>query len=484
MLRSVPIAASLALTLLGAAPAAADSTSAHATVSGETAITDNVFSTPRGDAREGDLFLTLRPGFLFSFNKPRFIQELAGEGELIYYIAHQNDPTIGLRGAYRAFLTTGPRSEMLYQINAGKSTLSAINSRPGPGATVVQVQPDVNVTAISGDTSEYGSWTATRELRLSQTLFGRYSRTDDNLPDVPDPFGMAPPVPAATITTSYEGGGAFGIERSFRQDSITLEPGASVLHLEREVGAAVTPPLGMGNRLDRQVNIRGRAQWRHDFTQTMSGSLDGGAVYVIPYGTDPNRPGAKNSRGVYPVAGLTMNYTEFWGSATLGVRRDVAPNLYLAQNTVSDSVSITAAVPIPNGESRRRQPKLAVLGTLGGQRTQLVDPATGDLASDFRAARLDVGLAYAPRPGITYAARYELTYQSGDRSGMTTAEGFVRNTVYFSFAVRYPVEVAGAVPMRRANSSRADRSDTSSVGAEPVVPDAADQSGGDDQSGR
>ena len=123
-----------------------------------------------------------------------------------------------------------------------------------------------------------------------------------------------------------------------------------------------------------------------------------------------------------------------------------------------------------------------LLGTLGGQRTQLVDPSTGKLASDFRALRFDVALGYTPRPGFTYSARYELTYQSGDKSGMTPADSFYRNTIYFSFALRYPSEVAVTMPKRR-GSSRADRSDTA-VGAEPVVPDVLDQSGGDDQGNR
>ena len=475
--------AAIVLATLFAMPAYADLTSGHVTASGETGITDNVFSAT-GDNREGDMFFTLRPGFLFSINRPRFIQELQGEGELIYYLGHQSDPSLGARGGYRALVTTGPRSEMTWALNAGRSTLSAINSRPGPGQTMVQVQPDVNVIAIQGDASESGSWVATRELRLSQTLFGRFSRTDDQLPDVPDPFGMAPPVPANTVVTSYEGGGSFSLERSFRDDAISLEPGASVIHLERVVGAAVTPPSGFGSRLDRQINFRGRVQWRHDLNRTLSTSIDGGAVYVIPYGSDPNRPSAPTSSGVFPVIGGQLNYIEYWGSTTLAARRDVTPNMFLAQNTVSDSVTLSAAVPIPQpGGSRRREPTLMALGTIGGQRTQLVDPSTGALGSDFRALRFDVGLGYTPRSGFTYSARYELTYQSADKSGMTNADSFYRNTVYFSFAMRYPSEVAVTMPKRRGNSSRADRSDTA-VGAEPVVPDVTDQSGGDDQGDR
>jgi len=471
----------IVLATLIATPAYADLTSGHVTASGETGITDNVFSAS-GDTRAADMFFTLRPGFLFSINRPRFIQELQGEGELIYYLGHQSDPSLGVRGGYRAFVTTGPRSEMMWALNGGRSTLSAINSRPSPDQAMVQVQPNVNVVAIQGDASESGSWVATRELRLSQTLFGRYSRTDDQLPDVPDPFGMAPPVPANTVVTSYEGGGSVALERSFRDDAISLEPGVSVIHLERVVGAAVTPPTGMGSRLDRQINLRARAQWRHDLNRTMSTSIDGGAVYVMPYGTDPNRSG-ETSTGVFPVIGGQLNYIEYWGSTTLALRRDVTPNMFLAQNTVTDSATLSAAVPIPQpGGSRRREPKLMLLGTLGGQRTQLVDPSTGKLASDFRALRFDVALGYTPRPGFTYSARYELTYQSGDKSGMTPADSFYRNTIYFSFALRYPSEVAVTMPKRR-GSSRADRSDTA-VGAEPVVPDVLDQSGGDDQGNR
>jgi hypothetical protein len=50
---------------------------------------------------------------------------------------------------------------------------------------------------------------------------------------------------------------------------------------------------------------------------------------------------------------------------------------------------------------------------------------------------------------------------------------YYRNTVYFEFAFRWPEELAVQVP-RTTGSNRADGGDLAPVGAEPVVPDAAE----------
>ena len=88
---------------------------------------------------------------------------------------------------------------------------------------------------------------------------------------------------------------------------------------------------------------------------------------------------------------------------------------------------------------------------------------TSTLQSSFLVGRIDAGLQYAPRPGITYPARYELLVQSADRApalGMPIP-GFLRNTIYLTAAVRFPADVAVRVPKRRTGSIRADRKDLS-----------------------
>ena len=91
----------LALLLLSAlgtvTPALADRGSYHATVGGDIAFTDNVFSTQR-DRIEGDLFFQVRPGLLFSYGIPRIIQDLSFEAEVTQYALHGEEASLAGRG--------------------------------------------------------------------------------------------------------------------------------------------------------------------------------------------------------------------------------------------------------------------------------------------------------------------------------------------------------------------------------------------------
>jgi hypothetical protein len=173
--------------------------------------------------------------------------------------------------------------------------------------------------------------------------------------------------------------------------------------------------------------------------------------------------------------------TDVWGRGTLAVRRDVTPNLQIAQQTVNDSISVGAAIPLPwLDDTRRRAPKLIGLASLGLQRTRLLDSESSDTTSSINAARVDVAVIYVPRPGVTYGLRYEGQFQTGDDEAELMVPGFYRNTIYFNFTMRYPNDVAGVVPKRRANNpTRADRKDQSPIGAEPVVPDLLEEGGGE-----
>jgi hypothetical protein len=156
----------------------------------------------------------------------------------------------------------------------------------------------------------------------------------------------------------------------------------------------------------------------------------------------------------------------------LSARRDVAPNLFLAQNTVDDAVNFQVALPLPWLEASRRVPKLAALGSVGVARTQLIDSDTGSTAGDFKVAHLDVSVGYTPSPGQTYGLRYELAYQTGDSAAVMAIPSYLRNTLYATFALRFPDRVAGEVP-KRLKIMRSDRKDLL-PGGEEVVPDVLD----------
>ena len=451
------LSAFLFASLTVVAPAVADRYSVHGTASIDAAVTDNVFSLS-GIERSPELFFTVRPGVLFTYALPRMIHELNAELEVMRYASTQDQPTIAGRGGWKALLIPGPLSEVIVQANASRSMLSAISAASAPVDTTIGFVPIGNVDVTQGDVSEYGSYTASRAIRLSQSLFGRGGKTDDNAPDM-----------ARTIVSSEEGGGSVGIDRAFKQTTLSLETGAAYSKLERR--AEVNAP--MGSRLDRQITLRGRAQWRRDLSRKLSTAVDGGLAVVVPVLKDPYHPDVTRHVGTFPIFGGQLAYTDVWGLAAFAVRRDVTPNLFVAANTVNDSATLAAAVPLywlDNG-NRRRQPKLAGVGSFGVQRTQVVSSETAQLTGSFILGRIDAGVQYMPQPGITYSARYELIAQTGDSTAEVSQAGFFRQTVYVTAAVRFPADVAVRVPKRRTNSVRADRKDLSPSGAEPVIPD-------------
>jgi len=454
---------------LSCSTAAAQSTSWHGTVSGDVAVTDNVFAAPSGD-RDGDLFFQLRPGFLFAYNARRMMHDLSIDAEIVHYAFNSRIPSVSGRGGWRGMFLPGPRSQVMTQLNAGSGLLTALSSRLSADETMINLSPASQVSYMSADGSEYLSYTLTPELRLSQSLFGRWNRSEDNADEI-DPMTMS------TTSESAEAGMTLAIDRDFESNALSVEVGATVLRLER-----IAPMnAAMGSRLDRQLNPRGRAQWRHDIDRRLSFGVDGGLVLVFPFGEDPYNPGEERRSGIFPIMGAQFALTEVWGRATMMIRRDVTPSMFLAQNTVNDSATLSAALPLPWLAGSRRAPRLVGVGSVGIQRTQLINSVTSDTESSIGAARLDLSALYAPKAGVTYGLRYELQYQTGDDRAVMAVQGFFRNTIYFTFSLRYPDDVAVSLPRRRTgNSARADRQDLAPVGAEPVVPDLVEGGGEED----
>jgi hypothetical protein len=422
------------------------------------ATTDNVFATDRGQA-QADLFTQVRPGLLYAYDSPRMIQELQGDVELLYYALHSDKPSITAAGGWRGFFLPGPRSQLTFNVNGSNGQLNALSSRTSPDQTTASVVPTGSVDVKATDASEYFSWIATRELRLSQTAFGRWAGTEDD--------GAL----GATTTSAGEAGLSFGAERDYKHNSFGIEIAGSVLRLERIAAPGAMP----GSRLDRQVNPRSTAVWRHDLDKHWSMSLDGGLVYVNPYGRDPYNPMDIRRGGAFPIYGGLLAYTEMWGRVTVAARRVVAPNMFVAENTLDDSAVAQVALPLPwlDDNANMRQPKLVGLGSLALEHTRLIDSTSSSVQGDFWVGRLDAGVAYTMRPGQTYGVRYELIVQHANDVAsalVPQAPSFFRNTIYFTFSLRYPDRVAAQVP-RHQQSVRADRKDLSPVGAEPVVPD-------------
>ncbi|HSD90551.1 MAG TPA: hypothetical protein VLB44_23660 [Kofleriaceae bacterium] len=442
--------------MLGTGPVFADNLDFYGTANGSVATTDNATGAEQGRPHQGDIFSDVRPGFLITYNAPRMIHELNSEVDFLYHVL-TTQPNVTFRGGWKAYFLPSPLTELTVNADASMGQLNALSASISPSEDPTQVLPPgrVDVKNITG--GQNFAWVLSEGTRTWERSFGRYATTLDEVPMMEN-----------VSTESSEVGGSLGIEHTFKHDNFMLEGGLSFVHMLK------LDPAGrqMGSRLDQQWNPRAVVVWQHDINKQWSTNLDAGGVYVIPVGTDPYNPDQKRTSAPYPIFGLTTAYTDVWGRAQLAVRRQVTPNLFIAQNTVGDSINLTGVMPLEllDKDSQKQHPKVIGIGTIGFERTQLVDPISGSLKGQFEVARIDLGVGWSPRPGQTLGLRYELTYQTGDDVAEMVVPAFLRNTFYFTFALRYPEDLRVRVP-RRGQSVRADKKDLSPVGAEPVIVD-------------
>ncbi len=439
-------------TLVLASPAFADHSSVHATADGEVATTDNLFAND-GEQRT-DMFYSIRPGVLFAYDAPQMIHDFNADVEVVGTL-RGDQPLITGRGSWKSLFLTGPRSQVAMSINAGTGILALLSTRTSPDETTATIAPAGKVDVQQADTAESLSWISSKHTRVSQGVLGRYGFTDDG---------------SGTQTETKEVGGNLGFERTFRKDTVALDASVAYLRLERIAPDGALLP----SRLDYQINPRGTVSWRHDLDREWSTSADGGIVFVNPVGTDKYNPGRLRKTGTFGVFGAQVAYSEPWGRALLSARRNVQPNMFLAQNTVDDSANLQVAMPLSWLGGTNRRPRLAALGSVGVAHTQLIDSETGSTEGNFKVAHLDLSLGWTPRPGQTYGVRYELMYQTGDPAAEMEIPSYLRNTLYVTFSLRYPERVAGQVPKRN-KGMRSDRKDLLQGGGD-VIPDVLDGS--------
>jgi hypothetical protein len=428
----------------------ADNAEFHATAAGSVATTDNVNGSETDP--KGSLFTDIRPGMLFTYNAPRMIHELTTEVDFFYYFG-RTTPNVTFRGDWKAFFLTGPRSELSLDATGSTGQLNALQASTPSDESPLLVRPTGKVNTNNAAANENGSWIATKFTRIYERGFTRYTTTDNSDLDAP------------VSTRSFHAGGGLGLDHRLRRDNFSIELGGAYVYLERRGDP------NMEDREDKQVNPRAIAVWQHDFTKELSTSLDAGAEYVNPI---YSLTGDTQAR-VFPIFGITGAYTDVWGRAQVSARRAVTPNLFIAQNTITDSANATFAMPLSflDKDARRRAPRVVGIGSVGINRTQLITPADAQLTGRFLVGRVDGTVAWQPRPGQTLGLRAELTYQDGDQIGEMYTPSYHRFTFYFTFALRWPEDVQVRVP-RRQNSVRADQSDLAPIGAEPVVIDPAE----------
>lgn len=437
----------------GGRAARADGYSLHVLGAAQVAWTDNLFSVPEDQAgvdlppREGDVYYQLRPGAMATYETPRSMHVASYELEANLYTIHDEAWSLQHRLGWQGFFLVSPRAELggSLQLSSGQLTTLSTQGTAADGSVIGL--PSGESRFLSLDAGQNLAFTASRELRLTQGARARSFSTTDAF---------------AAESLGVEVGVSGGADRSWRHSAVGLQVAGAFVTLERrrEMVAPETTD---------QVNASAILSWRRDFGPRWTSMIDGGMTAIVPLDEG-------DQLVLHPTVGGQVGYFPEWGNGGLAVRRAVAPNLYLARNTITDSVVVNAWLPLPWLTDDPLLPRLSVQGTVGAQRTRLIDTSTGETESGFDVLTGDVAIMYAPRHALSLAVRYQHLRQLSAEDAAVDVLSYVRNTVMITATGRFPERMAAEIPLRA--SLRVDRGDTTPVGEEVVAPDGGGGGGG------
>ena len=359
--------------------------------------------------------------------------EVQIDADINAYTQHSEAFAVTTHGTWKSLFFVSPVTELQLGAGGQLGTLNALSARSPADQGLVGVVPPGNVDLAGADASEALSHDLDADWRVGQTASSRWLKTTDT-------SGAADLV---TSTIDASGGGS--ATRSFREDAFTGDLGASYLVFHN--GSA-------SNDQPNQITSRARLQWRHDLAPSWSSLLEAGGV-AVKATTGGGSPITE------PVGGATLTYTPLWGQAAVSVRRDVAPNLFIAQNTVTDSASANLSLPLPWLRRIKQEPTTYFAASGGYTRTRLIDANGGGTQGRFDSWLGDASLQYNPRRNVGFALRYQFVRQSGDDSSAAVISGFARNTITVSVSLRFPDRIVAAVPRR--GSQRADGADLTPI---------------------
>jgi hypothetical protein len=389
------------------------------------------------------------------------IHELSYEFDATLYTEHSDAHTYGHRAGWRGFFLTGPRSDLVTAANFSMGRVVGISSNQPASMPTVTLAPDGENYFKSYELQENANYQLSHAWRTSQSAVARRSETSA---DIENPDTME--TERFTVSVGNDVGGGLSGDRSWQYDSLTL---AGTLNY------VVLDTLSPGNATATNTELLSTSSvtWRRDLGLHWSASADVGMSALIPLSTSTadGTPSTDSSPSFRPTLGASLNYSPEWGSASAQIRRAIAPNLLIAQNTVSDSAILSAWLPLPWLAQARHEPRLTVQASGGINRTQIIDIDNGDSLQSFTVYSGDVGLNYAARSALNFTLRGSYVQQvAGDdvatNPGMDalTVNDYHRLTISLMIAGRFPERRAAEIPERA--STRVDRSDVTPVGEE------------------
>lgn len=423
----------------------ADDGSLHLVGAAQLGITDNLTSS--SDNPEWDTYLGLRPGVLATYGTARAIQELTYSLDANLYARHSGLSTLFHTAGWRGFFLTGPRSEVTTAVEGSYGDANLFPDVSIAGGSITAQRSGL-VQAASVQASADDSYMLTRSIRFASGLAAGYTRLDAE---------------GNGVSTTSQVTGHMSFDKAFRFDALTITGAAQYLWLTRPIAGA------MGDFSDNQAVLRALGMYRHDIGREWTAAAEVGGVAVIP-------TSGTSKTALVAVGSLQLGYYPAWGTANASIRRDVAPSLLLAQNTITDSVTVHAWLPLTWWVKDPTHPDWSIQGTIGYAKVRLLDSVMGEAVSGYGDVLGDIALGWSMQRNAQLTFRYQLVVQSADQAVPLPVTGFTRNTILVQFTGRWPDRLAVEVPVR--DTLRVDRSNVTPVGEEQPAEGGVGATGG------
>ncbi len=430
----VRLAAALAaLAVVAPAPARADE-SVATTLTASGGWTDNVLSAPNepgptDPSIESDAFTQLSPGIVFSQESRRLLQVATYTFSANLFASHSEANSYSNQLGWQAIYSLSPRSELTLGASASNGRLNTFNTQGQASDTGLNQLPNGGVSFATGDVQESIRHELSRAWTLRQLAAARLFKPLDDM---------------AALGTNVYWNNSFGAVHAWRYDSLGLD-----LRADYTAFGAGTSTNGTAIGSNKQITVGPSLRYLHDFTDSLSGELSGGAVAVV-------QANDLGSQIVQPVGTAALRYIRDAGRVELVARHTVAPNLFVAQTTANDEVLLRGGLPVPLVQ------RAGISGSVGYSRGRILDAQMGGLIGSTKLFVVDVAASWNPREALFVSLRFQRFDQLRSQVVTDTSQSFARNQVILSISGRYPARDAARLPSR--TPDRVDQSDQQGLG--------------------
>ncbi len=392
--------------------------------------TDNVLSAPNEQGPtdppiESDMFSQLSPGVLFTSESRRMIQVASYTFTANLFVTHSEANSYSNELAWNSIYSLSEVSELGMSAGAANGRINTFNTLGAASDTGLDQLPNGGVSFVSANVGQFYRRELTRAWRAQQRSAVRvFKPIGDNV----------------TVGTNLYWNNTAGVEHSWQYDSLGLDMRADYTRFGT-VG---------GGESNKQITVGPSLRYLHDFTDTLSSELSGGAVLVV-------QADAFSQRIAQPVATAALRYIRGGGRAEVVYSHSVVPNLFVAQTSANDEVSLRAGLPVPFVS------RAAITGSVGYQRGRIVNTQMGDLVGSTKLFLADVAASWSPNESLAVSLRYTRFDQLRSQVVTDTSRSYARNQVLLSLSGRYPTRDAATVPSRL--DARVNGSNEQNLGA-------------------